>query len=318
MNDQLSMLPLMTSEASPNATFSPGSASGASPSDGPVGPMTAPSGPAPAPANLSARQAKERGLLTSGTYGPHGTISSESAALQSSLGSKLRERTALRGSTLFKLIWKEWATPAGRLLPLLRASARRSSAKGSTSPPTILDLIEKSGWVTAASRDWKDTPGMATERADGRSRLDQLPRQAALAGWPTAQASDGSGGGQAKRAMNPERSNDLNDYAMLAGWPTARATDGEKNVRSPEGALKEMQRKGGPQDLNSAATLALSELNGPARLTASGEMLIGSTAEMEGGGQLDPAHSRWLMGVPPEWDDCAPTGTASSRSKRRK
>jgi len=90
------------------------------------------------------------------------------------------------------------------------------------------------------------------------------------AGWPTPQASDGSGGGQAKRAINPERSNDLNDFAMLTG---------------------------------------------PARLTASGEMLTGSDAGMESGGQLNPAHSRWLMGLPPAWDDCAATVTPSSRRK---
>lgn len=39
-------------------------------------------------------------------------------------------------------------------------------------------------------------------------------------------------------------------------WPTARATDGEKNVRTLEGSLKEIERKGGPQDLNQAACLA--------------------------------------------------------------
>jgi len=31
---------------------------------------------------------------------------------------------------------------------------------------------------------------MATVAADGRTRLDQLPRQAALAGWPTTTATD--------------------------------------------------------------------------------------------------------------------------------
>jgi hypothetical protein len=37
-------------------------------------------------------------------------------------------------------------------------------------------------WTTPSARDWKDSPGMATIAADGRVRLDQLPRQAALYG----------------------------------------------------------------------------------------------------------------------------------------
>ena len=49
-------------------------------------------------------------LLTSGTCGPPSTGSSESAALQSSLASKLRARLSTLGSTLYSLTWKDWTT----------------------------------------------------------------------------------------------------------------------------------------------------------------------------------------------------------------
>ena len=258
MSDQMSLLD------SPSVISSRESASGVTHFDKPDGRTTSRCGQGVAPANLSARQAKAMGLLTSGTCGQPSITSSASASLSASLVSRLQAKTQILGSTLYTLTWKPWVTPSGRSRSRLRASVRRTSETGCTGWPTprvggnpegygngdrpngprgrLEDTVPLAGWVTPSSRDWKDSPGMATEATnpDGstRSRVDQLPRQA--------------------------------------------------------------------------------QLCGPARLTVSGEMLTGSSAGMESGGQLNPAHSRWLMGLPPEWDDCAVTAMQSMPKRQKR
>ena len=96
-----------------NAISSPASAFGPTPCDVQAGPIAALFGQALAPANLSARQAKEMGFLTSGIYGQLGFTSLASASLTSFLVNRLQQRTALVGSTLYKLTWKQRATPGG-------------------------------------------------------------------------------------------------------------------------------------------------------------------------------------------------------------
>jgi hypothetical protein len=246
-----------------NTTSSPVSAYGALPCGLRDGQTTVPFGRDPALASLSARQAAERGLLTSGTSGLTGTTSSASATLQQSLASKLRAATASAGSTLYRLTWKQRATPSGRQICALRASARRTSDSGSGS----------SGWPTPAANTYgEDLDKEMARRArlkekhgNGNGAGMTIALAAQMAGWPTPQMRDFRSGGE-DRVENPDRSNNLNDFVLMAA-----------------------------------------QIAGPARLTASGEMLIGSSAAMESGGQLNPAHSRWLMGLPIVWQMCYPS-----------
>ena len=106
----------------------------------------------------------------------------------------------------------------------------------------------------------------------------------------------------------------LNHAANLAGWGTPTASE-------PGGTGEQYVARSIAKTGNSSPTMLTHQvqslLPGPARLTADGRLLTGSCAGMASGGQLNPAHSRWLMGLPPEWDACAPTAMPSTRKRRK-
>ncbi len=119
-----------------NAISLPVLESGPWPFSDPTGLPIEECGQARALVNLSPRQAKEQDLLTSGTYGPRFSISSESMRLKQCLVNKLRQKVALDGSILYKLTWKEKVTPSGRPVYALLASGRSTSGKGYGGLPT--------------------------------------------------------------------------------------------------------------------------------------------------------------------------------------
>jgi hypothetical protein len=185
-----------------------------------------------------------------------------------------------------------WPTPA--------ASDGERSGSGITDGMTGVSLTQMgkmAGWQTPKATETMGRYGVT----NGKVYL-KLWGEATMAGWPTPTAQDGSRGNGTIRPQ--DTGIPLPQRAAMAGWPTPTTRDykdGHEQQAVPINAL-----------LGRVAWLT-----GPARLTATGEMLTGFSAEMSGGGQLNPAHSRWLMGYPPEWDDCAVTAMPSSRKSRQ-
>jgi hypothetical protein len=273
MSDQMSLWDL------PSAISSQESGDGASHCERQDGQMIGQYGRDHAHANLSARQALEAGCLMSGTSGRTGTTSSTSAALQQYLESRLQARTALTGSTLYRLTWKQRDTPLQRQICALRASARRTSDSGSGS----------SGWPTPQMRDFRSG---GEDRVSNPDRSNNLNDFVLMAGWPTPMA-----GTPAQNGNNEAGNNDSSRKTVaLAGWPTPVQTD-------HKGGYEGGRIRNGKLSTDRLDVTA--QLTGPARLTANGEMLTGCSAGMESGGQLNPLHSAWLMGYPCVWDQCA-------------
>lgn len=130
-----------------------------------------------APANLSASQAREAGWMTSGICGLRSSTSSSSAALQSSLESRLRQR--LTGSASCEVIWKPRATPWATVLWKPRALVRTISG-------IVFGL-----WPTMTS----NAPARDGYNEAGNSAGQVALRKIALALWSTIRASDGEKGG---------------------------------------------------------------------------------------------------------------------------
>lgn len=225
----------------------------------------------------------------SDTSGRSGSGSSASVALQSSLENRLRVLLDSRGSTLFRLTWKQRVTPSRRPICALRGSARHISDN------------DCSSWPTCQSMDGRGGGGQASRHFREKSPRN-LDDTVMLTGWVSPTCNDATGSSYAYSRGDHDRPTlKLPGQALLASWATPAAKEAGGTVE------QFLARKAKAVATGKRLGISLTSLSLQATLTVdSGPMLIGSSARTARPGRLNPAFSLWLMGIPVGWLWCVP------------
>lgn len=266
-----------TLKTSRTVIFSAALVAGHSPSNSCSGRLTARSGQAPAPVSPSRSPVSAKppptpvisGLNSSASSAPPAQPQSSanksparmlSERLNQNLARNLQSRLSLSlpsGSIEYRQTWKMRTTPAGRQLLAHTASARLTSGSDCGGERLI------SGYNTPHS-PWEHDSDYSKS-----TYLDRELNRVLVTGWTSPDGQVMQIGEtlktfqarQQKMKLKHGNGNGMGTpiamQAQMAGWPGPRATDGTKSIRTQQGSITEMERKGGPQDLDCAAHLVV-------------------------------------------------------------
>jgi hypothetical protein len=170
------------------------------------------------PASHSVQPVTEKDKTTFDTSGPSSSISSASADLQWSLENRLRQRLEQAGSTIYKLTWKQKATPQQWSYSQRAASVPRTKENDSGQL--------QSAWPTPMTADNRDRgsfddPSVQRRMSIGKSiELSMLAH--VVTSGPEANTYTAETGKTVKYQLNPRFS------LWLMGYPIEWAYCGER------------------------------------------------------------------------------------------
>ena len=184
----------------------------------------------------------------------------------------------------------------------------------------VTQMAHLAGWATPQASD-----NVEGARTAPDSNQKCLGRDMHLVGWPTPKASEAQKDSRtpkgALKEVERNKGPSVSAVAQVAGWPTPKTNDvNQSRTSNPQAYSRRQHERPNPSsDLaNFAQDYAAADTHQPMRLTADGTLLTGSSAGMESGGQLNPAHSRWLMGYPVAWCQAAIQAMRDMPKQRKK